>query len=332
MIRLLCVGLGGMGRHDWSQAAAVRDFRLVAGVDVDPQARSHFATETKAPTFANLDEALGRVPADAALIATPDPYHAPFSIRALRAGLDVICEKPMAENLADARRMHATAEKAGRMLMIHHQLRWAPTHYHARRLIRKGAIGRVRHLEFQMSVFSNACRVGYRSRLPQLMLQDLGIHHFDLIRYYAGEECRSIYARSWKSNEEGVDIPATTNVYAIVEMTGPVTACYSSKMRAILDPTGYGCAAMITGSRGVLKATDGELWLQTYEHHAAGKAPRKIRAGTPKPGTWQAIARAIKTREPTLTASADNLRSLEMLFAAIRSVETGRLIRLGPAD
>ena len=140
MIRLLCIGLGGMGHHDWNAAIDSGGFNPVGGVDVKEEARAVFAEKTGAPTFGSADKALAAVEADAVLVATPDEFHAPLAIQFLERGLDVICEKPMAESLEDGQRMHATAEANGRMLMIHQQLRWYPMHHCARRLIDEGAI------------------------------------------------------------------------------------------------------------------------------------------------------------------------------------------------
>lgn len=329
MIRLLCIGLGGMGHHDWNAAIDSGGFTPVGGVDLKKEARAAFAEKTDAPTFDTVEEAFAKVDADAALVSTPDHFHAPFSIQALERGLDVVCEKPMAESLEDARRMHAAAEVNGRMLMVHQNLRWNPMHYGARRLLDQGAIGAVRRVDFSMSVHSDVCLRGYRSQLPHLIFQDLAIHHLDLIRYLAGQECTSIYARDWPSLEAGLDITATTDACAILEMTGPVTATYSSSIRRLMDHVGYACAARIAGSEGELVLGDGRLVLQTRAGQAAGEEPKVIAPDKPEVDTWQAFARAIETREPTLTCSADNLKSLGVLFAAIESAETGKVVTPG---
>ncbi len=329
MIRLLCAGLGGMGRHDWGCAIKSGCFEPVAGVDVDAAARQEFEQVTGSPSFDSFDDALASSEADAALIAAPDQFHAPFTIKALEAGLDVICEKPMAETLADARRMHETAQNHERMLMIHQQLRWHPMFYQARRLIQAGELGIVRSVDFSMSVFSDICFQGYRSKLPQLILQDLAIHHLDLIRYLTNEECTSIYVRTWPSLEEAAQVPAPTEACAILEMTGPVTACYASSVRRLLEPVGYECAARIAGSKGEILLGANEITLQTRTAHKAGEEARKITPEPPEIDTWQAFAKAIETRQPTLTDSAGNLKSLEVLFAAIESAETGQIVRLG---
>ena len=328
MIRLLCIGLGGMGHHDWNAALGTGRFTPVGGFDIDEKARAVFAEKTGAPTFTDISEALTAVEADAALIATPDKFHAPYTHHALDAGFDVICEKPMAETLRDAQLMHYASLDRNRMLMVHHQLRWHPMHYHARQLMDQGAIGAVRRVDFSMSVFSDVCLRGYRSELPHLILQDLAIHHFDLIRYLSGQECQSLYVRDWPSVETDLAISAPTDACAILNMTGPVTACYTSSIRRLMDPVGYACAARISGSEGEMMLGEDQIVLQTRAAHAAGEEPRIIEPEPPEIGTWQAFARAIESRQPTLTSSDNNLKSLEILFAAIQSAETGEIVEI----
>ena len=195
----------------------------------------------------------------------------------------------------------------------------------------QGAIGAVRRLDFFMSVFSDVCLRGYRSELPHLVLQDLAIHHFDLIRYLSGQECESLYVRDWPSVEAGQPITAATDACAILNMTGPVTACYTSSIRRLMDPAGYTCAARISGSEGEMVLGDDRIVLQTRAGHAAGEEPRIIEPEPPEIGTWQAFAQAIESRQPTLTSSENNLKSLEILFAAIQSAETGKVVEIAAA-
>jgi len=327
LIRLLCIGLGGMGHHDWNAAIGCGGFTAVGGVDVEAEARATFTEKTGTPAFSNLDEALGAVEASAALVATPDRFHAPLTLTALEAGLDVICEKPMAETLPDAARMHFSALQRDRMLMIHHQLRWHPCHHEARRRIEAGEIGDLRRLDFHFSVHSDVCLRGYRCQLPHLILQDLAVHHFDLIRYLTGQECDSLYVKDWPSPEKGQDITAATDAIAVLNLSGPVTVSYTASIRELLDPVGYTCTARIHGSEGELAIDGDRLRLQTRSGHADGQSPLTIDPPTPDPGTWSAFAHALQTRKPALTHSADNLNSLAMLFAAMESAETGAIVQ-----
>jgi len=318
-----------MGHHDWNSALDSGGFTPVAGVDIQREARDTFAEKTGAPTFDDFSQALAFAApqADAALIATPDRFHAPLSIQCLEAGLDVICEKPMADTLRSAALMHYKAVEQERMLMVHHQVRWHPCHYEARRLIDEGAIGTVRRLDFHFSVHSDVCLRGYRSELPHLILQDLAIHHFDLIRYLSGQECESLYVRNWPALEKDLDITAATDAIAVLNMSGPVTASYTASIRELIDPVGYTCQASISGSEGQLQLNGERIILQTHAAHADGDELQVIEPEAPAVGTWAAFARALETREHTWTHSGDNLKSLSMLFAAIESAETNTIVQ-----
>ena len=292
---------------------------------MEPQACATFADKTGSPTFADLGAALEATRADAALVATPDRFHAPLTLAALDAGLDVICEKPMAETLRDAAAMHSRAVERGRMLMVHHQLRWYSCHYEARRLLDAGAIGTLRRVDFHFSVHSDVCLSGYRSSLPHLVLQDLAIHHFDLIRFLSGSECESLYVRDWPAPETGLDLVSATHAVGVLNMGGPVTVNYTASIRELLDPVGYNCEACLHGSDGQLHLNDGAIRLQTRRAHADGLPARAITPGPPDVGTWASFADALETRAPASTHSGDNLNSLAMLFAAIESAETGNV-------
>ncbi len=328
MLKLLCVGLGGMGRRDRKNAEESGEFEVVAGVDVEQQIREDFEEETGKPTFSDLSEALDQIHSDAVLIAVPDKFHAPYSIQAMEAGRDVICEKPMAESLEDAHRMGNTAKKLKRMLMINNQFRWDTSNYHAHRLIKEGLVGQLRSLDLECYVFSDACMAGYRSTISQLILQDLGIHHFDLMRFLTGAEVESLDIRSWKSNEEYQPIPVNTAACGIMNMNGPVTAFYRADSRSLIDGTGYSCRASVTGSKGTLNVEKSRLTFQTHKNRHTVVPPEIIEPVPPERTAMQSYADAIKTRQPALTDCMDNIKSLKILFAALESAEKNSMVEL----
>ncbi|OGV72848.1 MAG: hypothetical protein A3K19_16825 [Lentisphaerae bacterium RIFOXYB12_FULL_65_16] len=330
MINLVCVGVSGMGKHHWTTASKMKEFKIVAGVDLNAAAREAFTSQTGAPTFDSIEKAMENVAAEAAVIATPDKFHAPLSILAMEKGLDVLCEKPMAESMDDAQRMHATSQRLGRVLMIHNQLRWYAPYCHARRLVREGAIGDLHSLALDMYVYSEAFFVGYRSRLPHAILQDLAIHHLDMIRYLTGQDGKTILVRDWKTTEDGAESPTTTSAFALLEMTGKVNVSYRTTNRALLDPTGYLPRAVLTGTRGVLKVTDSALALQTFAGMKATQPEETIKPEAAPRDAWGAFADSIQTREPSLTASGDNIQSLRLMFAAMRSADTGTVVTVDP--
>jgi predicted dehydrogenase len=92
--------------------------------------------------WSSLEEALASCAADAVYVATPVFLHAPQTIRSLREGRDVLCEKPMAMNYAEACSMEQGARDAGRLLGVAYYRRLYPKVNRAKELLEAGAIGR----------------------------------------------------------------------------------------------------------------------------------------------------------------------------------------------
>lgn len=95
-----------------------------------------------AQAFTDLDEAIRKTGAVAVTIATPPRTHAPLTLTAISHGCHVICEKPMAGDLGEARAMLQAAEQAGITHLIGHQFRWAPERALVARALQEGLIGK----------------------------------------------------------------------------------------------------------------------------------------------------------------------------------------------
>jgi predicted dehydrogenase len=117
--------------------------RVVAGADPSDAARQRFAAEAgQERMYADYRELLERERPDIVSICTWPPLHAEMVEAAAAAGArGILCEKPMAVDLAGCDRMLAAAERAGAVLIIGHQRRLLPRYTRARELIESGAIG-----------------------------------------------------------------------------------------------------------------------------------------------------------------------------------------------
>ena len=107
-MRFIQVGVGGMGRH-WSTVLEEnRRAKVVGLVDIKREAMREACDKhghSESICFTSLEEALSRVDADALVCVTPPASHREVTVAGLRAGLNVITEKPMAETMADCRAM-----------------------------------------------------------------------------------------------------------------------------------------------------------------------------------------------------------------------------------
>jgi predicted dehydrogenase len=127
---------------------------------------------------------------DAVVVAVPDDEHYPITMAAIDAGLHVICEKPLAYTLEQARAMAARADERGVQHMTFFTLRWLPHTRFLYELIQSGYVGRIYHCDF--SYASGGGRSGeYRWRFDgdraNGIMGDLGSHLLDLARWLVGD-------------------------------------------------------------------------------------------------------------------------------------------------
>jgi len=169
---------------------------LLAVYDSDIDKARTYALKHDLAQVSESLEALFRVAGlNAVYIATPHKYHAELCIQAARAGKHVICEKPMAFNVADAERMIAESEKNNIKLGICYNSRYHPAHIEARRLIQSGAAGDIRVATVQGGSFISF--QGWRldpSMAGSGVLTGPGVHCIDQLRFILDSEVIEVQA------------------------------------------------------------------------------------------------------------------------------------------
>jgi predicted dehydrogenase len=151
-VRVILAGLGGYGHQylgallDQAEAFGVT---LVAGVDPSPErcARLGELRTRGVPLFTSLEEALDRVPAELAVISTPIHFHSAQSCLAAERGLDVLCEKPLAATVAEARQMREAERKTGRFIAIGYDWSFSAAIQRLKADMRSGRFGRPLHFK-----------------------------------------------------------------------------------------------------------------------------------------------------------------------------------------
>jgi predicted dehydrogenase len=201
-VRLGFAGVGWIGRHRLN--AIVRSGHAVAAVvcDTDPDARALAATEAPGAAVADTFEDLLRADLDGIVIATPSALHAEQAIAALRRGIAVFCQKPLARTAVEARDVIAAARAADRLLGVDLSYRYTRGMQAVRDLVQRGELGAVYSVDL---VFHN----GYGPDKPWFYdpalagggcLMDLGVHLVDLALWTLGwprvtEASGTLYSR-----------------------------------------------------------------------------------------------------------------------------------------
>lgn len=190
------LGVGEMGkRHAENLRRLVPEARLVAVADVAAERARQVAAELEVEhSYGSLEAMLERRDLDALLIATSDKFHAQAVQSAARAGKDILCEKPLALTLADARAALEAVGKAGRRMQVGFMRRYDPGYAAAKERIDAGGIG-VPVLFKSVGRDKDAPPLAaYESNLNGALLYSNTIHDFDLARWLMSDEVAEVHA------------------------------------------------------------------------------------------------------------------------------------------
>ena len=165
--------------------------------------------------YTDIDKMFKEGNLDAVTIALPTYLHKEFTIKALNAGLDVLCEKPMALDSGQCEEMIEAVEKSGRILQIGHCIRFWPEYAKARRLIASGEYGKLKAATFRRLSMSPIWAWDnwlLDEKRSGGALLDLHIHDSDFVQYLLGMP-NSVLTRGVKGPSGGYDHVVTQYIY-----------------------------------------------------------------------------------------------------------------------
>jgi predicted dehydrogenase len=184
---------------------------VVAIASRDLDRAQDFAAQHSIPmAFGSYAELIARDDIDLVYVPLPPSAHLEWCTAALAAGKHVLVEKPFANNAQDAAKMVAAARAAGRHLIEGFHYRYHPLFERALTALRKGEIGRIRHIEavFNANLPDTPGELRYIEALGGGALMDLGCYCLHWIRSVAGEEPSIVSARARSTAGVDIDIEA----------------------------------------------------------------------------------------------------------------------------
>ena len=185
MIDAAVIGLGRWGKRVSESIGQSDRIRIVRGMDPDPDARREYAGLHAVPVADNYDEILAADDIDAVLLITPPSTHLDLAMRALEAGKQVFCEKPLALTRADAVTMVEAFAAKGMVLGIDHERRFEPGWEELQELVKSGGLGKILHVEANhshawMGDLPDGHWRGLKTEGPSSPYTGMGIHFMDL--------------------------------------------------------------------------------------------------------------------------------------------------------
>jgi predicted dehydrogenase len=255
-LRYAFAGVGAVAYRMHKRGFADLDGIEVAAVcDVQEEAARREAAEWDCPYYLDYRQMIDETRPDVFVVTTPHIYHAEMSIYAMRAGAHVLCEKPMAIQVADADRMNAVARETGRILAVSFQYRLRPEIVAAKKLIEEGKLGKLQHVDMKIawtrtSKYYAGWRGGWVSEGGALLMMQAP-HEIDLVCHLAGMP-RRVYA--WTATI-GHDFAAEDTVQAMLEWEGGTLGSF----HASTAEAGQEMRFEIIGTRGHLQIPKGSL-------------------------------------------------------------------------
>jgi predicted dehydrogenase len=354
-VRIALLGAGAIMRL--SHAPTIRrsaDVELAAIFDVDAGRAEALARDFGVPFHTtNISAVLEAKDIDAVIVATPNLFHPEAVLAAAAAGKHVLCEKPLAIDVASAQRMVEACETAGVILQVGFNQRYWPQVQIAKQLVESGFIGEVKAFR---SVYSERWNVypattRYRYDLAKsggATIIDLAIHRIDLSRYLLGDIGAVLGELTHSVIPDRVD----DNVWLLLRFKSNARGCLSSDRYspAIADGTDlYGSEgtihfvtetinpfhgtplAVYTEKKGsdlpdiLSEACYPDAWWKGFE---GGWIPIRPPRRSPYDAQLAAFCRAIREGSSQIPTGVDGLRAQEVVQAAYQSVGQGRWIEL----
>jgi 1,5-anhydro-D-fructose reductase (1,5-anhydro-D-mannitol-forming) len=179
--------------------------KVVACLGSSPEKGKAFAERFEIGTaHASLAAMMADPDVDAVYIATPNAIHNEAVVAAARAGKHVLCEKPFAMNVADAREMVKACRDAGVVLRVAHQLRMEEIVIRAREIVRSGRLGRIAAISLERAS-AMPPRTTWRKDVRQSgVVFDVGVHLIDKVHWLLGQRFAEVSAFTHPDRREGV--------------------------------------------------------------------------------------------------------------------------------
>lgn len=320
------------------------DCEIVAFYDFFPEKAQELAAEYGAKACSSLEELLDSG-VDAVSVCVANDSHASAAIEAMKHGVDVLCEKPMAVRLEDCIEMVKVAEETGRTLMIGHNQRFAKAHVEARKMIEEGKLGKI--VSFH-TTFGHPGPEGWtgqknswffdKKRAAFGALADLGVHKTDLLHFLLGEKITEVSAHIGtvdKKYPDGTPISVDDNAFCLYTTESGITGTMH------VSWTFYGQednSTRIYGTEGILRIYDDPVYSLIFEKRDGTiekialdqmtSNKEQTSGGRTSTGVIDCFVDCLKTGKKPSIDGAEALKAMRVIFAAEKSANEAKAVKV----
>ncbi len=331
-MKTVVVGAGGIS-NAWLPVLKTAGVDVAGIVDLDPaRAKAQAEKYALSPVIStDLKKALRTIRPDFVLDLTIPDAHCSVTCTALRAGYPVLGEKPMAQSMAQARRMVKASEEAGKLYMVSQSRRYVDVHAGLARFVASGKFGALTTLN--CSFYIGAHFGGFRDEMDSPLILDMAIHHFDLARMISRADPVAVYAKEF--NPRGSWYKGDVAASCIFEMSDGIVFTYMGSWCANGLATSWHGDWRLVGEQGSVVYERDQPPVGAIVSEATGfqhpTAPCAVEPVPTAPAMSGALAEFLGALDggPTPQGEChDNIKSLAMVFGAIESSRKGRRVAI----
>ena len=336
MKKIIVAGCGGMSNAWINPVLKREDCRIIALVDpADGKAGAKKDEHNlNCNVYTSLEEACNTEDADIVFDITPPEFHYKTVTTALKAGLHVFGEKPMAENQEDAEKMIQCSDDNKKEYFVMQNYRYVPEIAALKKFLRSNEIGNIGQISANFQL--NPRFGGFRDQMESPLILDMSIHTFDAARYLSGANAKTVFchefnpAWSWYAGD--------ANAVSIFEMEDGTVFDYRGSWCATGLLTPWNSEWRISCSEGTV-FWDGKNELYWDGKKApfgadplkANEIPVEQMDNTGHSGClgemFEALEKgSLEKRIRPQTDCRDNIHSITMVFNAIESSKSKKLI------
>lgn len=336
MNRIAIAGCGGMARTWVRYTLERQDCEIVALADVSLEAAKKMADEfgLTCPVFPTIQAAIEATHPNLVYDITPPDFHCSVSTLAMQMGCDVMSEKPISNDVEQAKSLVRTSEETGRFYSLMQNRRYLPGIQDVRDFLAAEELGKPGML--CADFFIGAHFDGFRKVMDNPLLLDMSVHTFDMARFLLGADAVSVYCHAF--NPSGSWYEGDASALCIFEMSNGSLFSYRGSWSAEGHFTSWESDWRIQCEKGTI------LWDGNDKMSARIAAPsdpsqfmydsreltipRRYNARTGHEGCLDAMFDAYNNHRPAETCGTSNLNSVMMCLAAVRSAKEGRKVYL----
>ena len=320
------IGVGSMGRNHARVLSELADLRGVC--DANGEQADLVAGQFGCASYGSVDDLIERSGVEVVTVATPTIFHLEAVEKCLRAGIDVLVEKPIADTVENGQKMIDLAEEMGRTFAVGMIERHNPIVNFTKEIIDKKNLGKV--------VTISSRRVSnYPARINDVgVITDLGVHDIDVQRYLASSEVKSVYALGGNVRAMPLIDHATILLQFENGIEGVMEVSWLTpmKLRQVMITGLDGFAEMdyVDQELKISSSSSGGLDLPNMWRIPQKYDIKRMRVAQEEPLKRELVdfLSAIREGRDPLVKGWDGLKDLEIAKAAEQSVETGKKVIL----